>query len=164
MNTRKNVILALLTTTALMLSYIESLIPFFLGVLGMKLGLANLAVVFCIYQFGLKEAALLNFMRIVLSGLLFGNMFSILFSLSGAAVSFAAMVICKKIRFSIYGVSISGGVFHNIGQLLVAVFIVQNVSISIYGPFLLISGLITGAFIGYISKTLLQYPDRILRK
>ena len=81
MNTRKNVILALLTTTALMLSYIESLIPFFLGVPGMKLGLANLAVVFCIYQFGLKEAALLNFMRIVLSGLLFGNMFSILFSL-----------------------------------------------------------------------------------
>ena len=164
MNTRKNVILALLTTTALMLSYIESLIPFFLGVPGMKLGLANLAVVFCIYQFGLKEAALLNFMRIVLSGLLFGNMFSILFSLSGAAVSFAAMVICKKIRFSIYGVSISGGVFHNIGQLLVAVFIVQNVSISIYGPFLLISGLITGAFIGYISITLLKYTDRILRK
>lgn len=164
MNTRKNVILALLTTTALMLSYIESLIPFFLGVPGMKLGLANLAVVFCIYQFGLKEAAFLNFMRIVLSGLLFGNMFSILFSLSGAAVSFAAMVICKKIRFSIYGVSISGGVFHNIGQLLVAIFIVQNVSISIYGPFLLISGLITGAFIGYISKTLLKYSDRILRK
>lgn len=164
MNTRKNVILALLTTTAMMLSYIESLIPFFLGVPGMKLGLANLAVVFCIYQFGLKEAALLNFMRIVLSGLLFGNMFSILFSLSGAAVSFVAMVICKKLRFSIYGVSISGGVFHNIGQLLVAVFIVQNVSISIYGPFLLISGLITGALIGYISKLLLKYTGRILGK
>ena len=161
MNIRKNVILALLTTTALILSYVESLIPFFMGVPGMKLGLANLAVVFCIYHLGLKEAWLLNFMRICLSGLLFGNMFSILFSLCGAVISFIAMVVCKKLHFSIYGVSIAGGVFHNIGQLLVAIFIVQNVSVSIYGPFLLISGLVTGALIGYISKLFLHYVEKI---
>lgn len=161
MNIKKNVILALLTTTALILSYVESLIPFFMGIPGMKLGLANLAVVFCLYHLGIKEAGLLNFMRICLSGLLFGNMFSILFSLCGAIVSFLAMVLCKKLRFSIYGVSISGGVFHNIGQLIVAIFIVQNVSISIYGPFLLLSGLITGGLIGYISKLFLGYMEKI---
>ena len=88
--------MALFTTTALMLSYIESLFPFFFGVPGMKLGLANLAVVVALYFYGWREAFTVNILRIVLSGLLFGNLFSVLFSLGGALVSFVSMAAAKS--------------------------------------------------------------------
>ena len=155
--TQKMIGLALFTTVALLLSYVESLFPFFAGVPGMKLGLPNLAVVLLLWKYEWKDALLVNLMRIILSGLLFGNMFSILFSICGAIVSFVSMFFLKKYGLSIYGVSMAGAVFHNIGQILVAICIVQTVSVGIYAPVLLITGLITGYFIGMLARILLVH-------
>lgn len=155
MQNKKLVTMALFVTTALMLSYIESLVPFFFGVPGMKLGLANLAVVCSLYLYGWREALMVNVLRIILSGLLFGSMFSVLFSLGGAFVSFVCMAAAKKLGLSLYGVSMAGGVSHNIGQLLIAAFLVQTVEVGYYAPFLLIAGLVTGFLIGVIGRELL---------
>ena len=156
MNNRKLVTMALFITAAMMLSYIESLFPFFFGVPGMKLGLANLAIVMALYLYGWREALMVNFLRILLTGLLFGNMFSVLFSLSGALVSFICMLSARKLGLSLYGVSMAGGVFHNAGQLLTAAFIVQTVEIGYYAPFLLAAGLVTGFLIGVLGKEMLR--------
>ena len=156
MNNRKLVTIALFITTALMLSYIESLFPFFFGVPGMKLGLANLAVVMALYFSGWTEAVLVNVLRIVLSGVLFGNLFSLLFSLGGALISFVCMVFVRKMGLSLYGVSMAGAVFHNVGQLLIAVLLVQTVEVGYYAPFLLAAGLVTGFLIGALGKELLR--------
>lgn len=156
MQNKKLVTMALFVTTAFMLSYIESLFPFFFGVPGMKLGLANLAVVCALYLYGWREALMVNVLRIILAGLLFGNMFSILFSLGGAIVSFVCMMAAKRLGLSLYGVSMAGGVFHNVGQLLIAAFLVQTVEVGYYAPFLLIAGLVTGFLIGAIGKELLR--------
>lgn len=156
MQNKKLVTMALFVTTAFMLSYIESLFPFFFGVPGMKLGLANLAVVCALYLYGWREALMVNVLRIILAGLLFGNMFSILFSLGGAIVSFVCMMAAKRLGLSLYGVSMAGGVFHNVGQLLIAAFLVQTVEVGYYAPFLLVAGLVTGFLIGAIGKELLR--------
>ncbi len=156
MNNRKLVTMALFITAAMMLSYIESLFPFFFGVPGMKLGLANLAVVMALYLYGWREALMVNVLRIMLTGLLFGNMFSVLFSLSGALVSFICMLSARKLGLSLYGVSMAGGVSHNAGQLLTAAFIVQTVEIGYYAPFLLAAGLVTGFLIGVLGKEMLR--------
>lgn len=156
MASKKLVITALFVTAALILSYIESLFPFFFGVPGMKLGLANLAVVVVLYLYGWREALIVNILRITLTGFLFGNLFSILFSLSGALVSFVCMLSAKKLGLSLYGVSIAGGVSHNVGQLLAAAFIVQTVKIGYYAPILLIAGLVTGFVIGVLGREMLR--------
>lgn len=156
MQNKKSVTMALFVTTAFMLSYIESLFPFFFGVPGMKLGLANLAIVCALYLYGWREALMVNVLRIILAGLLFGNMFSILFSLGGAIVSFVCMMAAKRLGLSLYGVSMAGGVFHNVGQLLIAAFLVQTVEVGYYAPFLLVAGLVTGLLIGAIGKELLR--------
>ena len=122
----------------------------------MKLGLANLAVVMALYLYGWREALMVNVLRILLTGLLFGNMFSVLFSLSGALVSFICMLSARKLGLSLYGVSMAGGVFHNAGQLLTAAFIVQTVEIGYYAPFLLAAGLVTGFLIGVLGKEMLR--------
>lgn len=161
MKNKKLVTMALFVTTALMLSYIESLFPFFFGVPGMKLGLANLAVVIALYFYGWREALAVNVLRIILSGLLFGNMFSVLFSLGGAFISFVCMTAAKKTGLSLYGVSMAGGVFHNIGQLVIAAFLVQTVEVGYYAPFLLIAGLVTGLVIGVLGKELLRRLPKV---
>ena len=156
MNNRKLVTMALFITAAMMLSYIESLFPFFFGVPGMKLGLANLAVVMALYLYGWREALMVNVLRIMLTGLLFGNMLSILFSLSGALVSFICMLSARKLGLSLYGVSMAGGVSHNAGQLLTAAYVVHTVEIGYYAPFLLAAGLVTGFLIGVLGKEMLR--------
>ena len=156
MNNRKLVTMALFITAAMMLSYIESLFPFFFGVPGMKLGLANLAVVMALYLYGWREALMVNVLRIMLTGLLFGNMFSVLFSLSGALVSFICMLSARKLGLSLYGVSMAGGVSHNAGHLLTAAYVVHTVEIGYYAPFLLAAGLVTGFLIGVLGKEMLR--------
>lgn len=156
--------MGLLLATALILSYIESLIPFFFGVPGMKLGLPNMAIVMALYMFGWKEAIVINVFRIVISGFLFGNMYGILFSLSGAVISFIAMLIIKSTdRFSMTGTSIIGGVFHNIAQILVAAFIVKTSGIIYYMPVLIIAGVITGFINGTIASQVMTHIRRIIK-
>ena len=117
-----------------------------------KLGLANLVTVFILYTYSYKEAAMVSFIRILVIGFLFGNLFSILFSLAGAALSLACMTLAKRyLGLSIAGVSIVGGVTHNLGQIVVAALVVENVNLFYYFPALLIAGLITGFLIGILS-------------
>ena len=117
--------MGLLLALALILSYVEVLIPFQPGIPGIKLGLANLAVVLCLYLLGWKDALLLTIVKALLSGLLFGNLFMILYSLTGAIISAFAMILLQKNGgFHLPAVSAAGGVAHNMGQLLVAFFVV----------------------------------------
>ena len=145
------------TALALILSYVETLIPINFGIPGAKLGLANLIIVIVLYKTDWKEALLLSVTRIVLAGFIFGNMFSILYSLAGGILSLAVQAVLKKQgSFSVAGVSIAGGVSHNIGQLIVAMIVVETYQVGYYLPVLLISGLLTGLLIGVISGEVLK--------
>lgn len=149
---RKTAYLGLFSAIAIIFGYVESLIPVFAGTPGIKLGLANLAVLFILQRYTWKEAALVSLVRILVIGFLFGNLFSIAYSLAGAVLSLTVMTLMKKYSgFSLSGISVAGGVTHNIGQLLVAILIVENFSLMYYAPVLLISGVITGLIIGILT-------------
>lgn len=142
---------------ALIFSYIETLIPFQIGIPGVKLGLANLVIVIALYRMPVGEVYLLSGVRVVLTGFLFGNLMSILYSLAGGILSLTVMWGMKRIRsVSILGVSIAGGVFHNIGQLLAAALMVETYGVFLYLPVLLISGLLTGFVIGLAAGEMLK--------
>ncbi len=142
---------------ALIFSYVETLIPVQFGIPGVKLGLANLIIVAVLYKTTLKEAYLLAVVRVLLSGFIFGNYFSIIYSLAGALLSLSVMALLKKTGgFSVIGVSIGGGVFHNIGQLLVAMAVVETFQVAYYVPVLLIAGLLTGCVIGILTQEMLK--------
>lgn len=150
------------TALALIFSYVETLIPIPVGIPGLKLGLANLIIVIVLYRADLKQAYLLSVTRVVLAGFLFGNLFGILYSLAGGLLSLTVMCVLKKQgSFSMIGVSIGGGVMHNIGQLLMAMLVVESYSVAYYVPVLLIVGLITGLLIGIISKEMLKHLARL---
>ncbi len=162
---RKVAVLGLCSAGAILLGYVESLIPVFFFVPGMKLGLANLAIVLTLYFFGLGSAAVVQLVRIVVVGFLFGNLFSIAFSLAGGFFSLAVMCLAKRYGgFTVYGVSVAGGVSHNIGQIFVAAFLVENVKIVYYLPVLLLSGLVTGLLIGLVSDEAMRRLGAVVRK
>ncbi|KMZ54898.1 Gx transporter family protein [Dorea sp. D27] len=145
------------TALALIFSYVETLIPFHIGIPGVKLGLANLIIVIALYKMSLKETYLLSVVRVVLSGFIFGNYFSIIYSLAGGLLSLTAMALLrKKGGFSILGISIAGGVCHNIGQLVTAMIVVETFSVIYYVPVLLIAGLVTGLLIGIAADGMLK--------
>ena len=147
---------------SMILSYIETLIPFNFGVPGIKLGLANLTTVIILYTLGWKEALCVNLIRIILSGFMFGNMSMIMYSMAGALFSFICMILVKRTgKTSTLGVSLVGGVTHNIGQLVVAAFALHTLSILYYVPVLIIAGAITGALIGYITILVLPAVIRV---
>ena len=157
MHGRKVAIFGVFTALALIFSYVELLIPINFGIPGAKLGLANLMTVLVLYKMGIKEALALSVTRIILSGFMFGNLFGILYSLSGGLLSFLVMVLLKKSdRFSVAGVSIGGGTAHNIGQLLVAMVVVQTYQVGYYLPDLLVAGEVTGLLIGLVAKEVLK--------
>ena len=142
---------------ALIFSYIETLIPFQIGIPGVKLGLANLVIVIALYRMPVGEVYLLSGVRVVLTGFLFGNLMSILYSLAGGILSLTVMWGMKRIRsVSILGVSIAGGVFHNVGQLMAAALMVETYGVFSYLPVLLISGLLTGFVIGLAAGEMLK--------
>lgn len=158
----KVAVFGVFTSLALILSYVELLIPINFGIPGMKLGLANLLVVILLYKGCPRDALLLSVIRILLSGLIFGNMFSIFYSLGGGLLSLAVMVFLKKTgQFTVAGISIGGGASHNVGQLLVAMFVAQTYQVGYYLPVLLIAGVITGAVIGILSAEVLKRTQSI---
>lgn len=145
------------TALALIFSYVETLIPLNFGIPGMKLGLANLLIVILLYKRDMKEALLLSVVRIFLSGFMFGSMFSILYSLAGGMLSLLVMALLKKSqKFSVMGVSIAGGVSHNLGQLAVAMAVVETYRVGYYFPVLLIAGMITGMLIGVAANEVIK--------
>lgn len=166
-NTAKKIALGgVMTALALVLGYLESLIPFNFGIYGVKLGLSNLVTVTALYLLGWKYALAINLVRILASSLLFGNAVSLAYSLVGGMLSVAVMIIVKsldkKTRFSAVGISIFGGVTHNIGQLAVAILMVDKLSIAFYLPVLLAAGAVTGFVIGAIA--LLVVNNKHLQK
>lgn len=145
------------TALALIFSYVETLIPVNLGIPGVKLGLANLIIVVALYKMRLSEAYLLSVVRVFMAGFIFGNYFSIIYSLAGGLLSLTVMALLKKWGgFSLQGISIAGGVFHNIGQLIVAAVVVETFSVTYYFPVLLVAGLLTGLVIGIVAEMMLK--------
>lgn len=145
--------LGLFSALAIILGYVETLLPVFSGIPGVKLGLANLAILFMLNRYSFKEAAFVSIVRILVIGFMFGNLFSILYSLAGAFLSLIAMTTLKKSTdFTLIGISIAGGITHNIGQLIVAMLIVESASLLTYAPALLVSGIVTGTLIGIVTN------------
>ena len=150
------------TALALIFSYVETLIPINFGIPGVKLGLANLVVVMVLYKTDFKEALLLSVMRVILAGFIFGNLFSILYSLVGGVLSLVVMnALRHRKSFSVIGVSIAGGVSHNIGQLIVAMLMVETYQVGYYLPVLLIAGTLTGAVIGIVCREVLKRVQNV---
>lgn len=149
----KTAYLGIFSALAIIFGYVETLIPVFAGVPGIKLGLANLAVLFILARYTWREAVLVSVIRIIVIGFLFGNMFSILYSLAGAALSLTVMTLLKnRTDFTLMGISVAGGISHNTGQLLIAMLLLESRSLLYYGPALLISGVITGLMIGWLTN------------
>lgn len=153
---RKTAYMGLFLALALICSYIETLIPIPIGIPGVKLGLTNIIVVLMLYSIGAKEAFGISVLRILLSGFLFGNAFSILYSLAGGILSFVVMLLLKKTnKLGSVSVSTAGGIFHNVGQLGMAVLIVGNTAVLYYFPILLAAGALTGFLIGILAQEII---------
>ena len=151
----------LFAALAILMGYVEMLVPVPIPIPGVKLGLANVIVIIMMYFMDVKGAFFISLIRVFLSGLLFAGFAGLLYSLAGALCSFAVMALLKKTgKFSIIGVSLAGGVFHNVGQVAVAAMVVENVKMMYYLPFLLVSGVVTGILIGIVAKTALGYLKR----
>lgn len=153
--------MAMMIALAMIFSYVETMIPINFGIPGVKLGLANLVIVAAIYLFGGKQAFLISIVRIFLSGFMFGNLASIMYSLAGGLLSLAVMLLLKKTdKLSILAVSVMGGICHNIGQVIVAMLVVENLKLIFYVPVLLISGFLTGLLIGIVCRVILPAVKR----
>lgn len=162
MNTRKTAFIGIAISLAMILSFVESQIPAFVAIPGVKVGLPNLVIVFLLYKIGWKDATLVNILRVVLVALLFGNVQTLSFSLAGAALSLLGMILLKKTeKFSPIAVSIVGGVLHNVGQILTASIWTATPEIAYYLPVLLLSGTIAGIVIGIVGGMLVNRLDKI---
>ena len=155
--TLKLTTLALTISFAMVLSYIESRIPAFVAIPGIKVGLANIAVIFTLYKLGIKEAITVSVIRVVLVSMLFGSPISMIYSISGAVLSLLAMSLLKVLTpLSEVAVSVTGGVMHNIGQIAAASFMLSTNVVIYYLPFLLVSGTIAGIAVGIVSAILVK--------
>ncbi len=157
MRSKRLAVLALLTALSMILSYIEGLLPAFVAIPGIKVGLANLAVVLALYRLGWREAVCVSLVRVLCLSLLFGNAAGFLYSIAGAVMSLIGMVVLKKtMRFSPLAVSVTGGVLHNMGQLLMACILLSAAALCYYLPFLLLGGILSGIVIGVMAAVLLK--------
>lgn len=149
--------MGLMIALAFVLSYLESLLPIQLGIPGAKLGLANIVVLIAIVQIGEKEALFLTVARAVLSGLTFGSLYSMAYSLSGGVLSTILMSFMHKVKkFSIIGISVAGGVSHNMGQLIIAMLVLKSLDLKYYSGFLTLCGILTGVLTGLVCKNVLK--------
>lgn len=155
-NTRRLALLSLSVAFAMLLSYVESITPPIVPLPGVKLGLANVATVLVMAALGKRAALLVSIVRIALTSMLFGSPVSAFYSLFGALISFAVMALLFHIpAFSLIGVSVGGGVFHNVGQIIAASIILGGGEVFAYLPPLIISGILAGAFVGMVSAFVL---------
>ena len=158
---QKVALYGVLIALAMVLSYVEMLIPLPVGIPGVKPGLANLVVFLALYTMTAREAFLISMVRILLVSITFGNGSAFLYSMAGGILSFLVMWICQKKDFLLpAGVSIAGGIAHNVGQLLMAAVILENGAVFTYFPVLLAAGCITGGIIGFLGE---QIRKRIIR-
>lgn len=161
--TKKIALLGVITSIALVLSYLESILPpIYAAIPGIKVGLPNIVIIFILYKYGLKEAVTVSALRVFIVALLFGNVMTLAYSLAGAMLSIFAMVLLKKLdKFSAVGVSIVGGVAHNLGQILVAVALLNSTLIGYYMIVLTITGTLAGVFVGLAGSLLIKRMNHI---
>ena len=161
---KKMTFLALSVSLAMILSFVESLIPPLVAVPGVKIGLANIVTVFLLYTLGWRAAGCVSLIRVLLSALLFGNVQSLIFALSGAALSFIVMVVVKKLLpFGKVGVSVLGAVAHNAGQVAAAVIVMETAALAYYFIPLVISGTVAGVFVGILAAILTIRLEKIIK-
>ena len=161
MKTKKVAFLGLAIALAMILSFVESQIPALVAIPGIKVGLPNLVIVFLLYKVGWKETVIVSLIRTVLVSILFGNVQIMTFSVAGALLSLLSMILLKKLNwFSCIAVSIVGGIFHNVGQIMAACFWTQTQEIVLYLPVLLVSGTIAGAVIGLIAGLVVKRLEK----
>lgn len=158
---KKISICAMLTVIALIFGYIEALFPILLPIPGLKLGLGNIVVLICIYTINSKYAFFVMIVKVILSVLLFASPSMLIYSLSGGVLSYLVMITMKKYSFNIITVSIGGGVFHNLGQLAAAFFVLDSINLIYYAPFLILCGATTGAITGVITKLITNRIHKI---
>lgn len=155
--TKKLAFLALTISFAMVLSYLESRIPTFVAIPGIKVGLANIAVIFALYKFGIKEAITISLLRVFLISLLFGSPVSLIYSLSGAMLSLMCMILLEKLTpLTEVGVSVVGGIMHNVGQIIAASIMLGTNVVVYYLPFLVLSGTVAGVAVGVVSALLIK--------
>lgn len=163
-NTKKLTTLSLLIAVAMILSYIESLVPAFVAVPGVKVGLSNIATVFALYTLGAPSAVAVSLIRVFLSSLLFGNFAMMIYSLAGAFLALGFMVLLKYTElFSEVGVSVVGGVAHNAGQVIAAAFMMENAGIAYYLIPLVVSGTVAGIVVGLAAALLVKRINRYIQ-
>lgn len=160
MKTRKLTTLGLSVALALILSYVESLLPPLMAVPGVKAGLPNIVILFLLYRYGWKEAAAVSGLRLLLTAALFTGFAAFFYGLSGAVLSLLGSALLKRSgRFSPLGVSAAGGVLHNLGQIALAALVLDSGYIFAYLPVLLLSGTVAGALVGLLAGLLIQRAD-----
>ena len=161
--TKKITVLALFSAVAIIFSYIEAILPpIWAAIPGIKVGLSNIVTVALLYKFSLKEAAIVAFIRIIIIALLFGNVMTLIYSIAGFVLSVTIMAILKRTSlFSTVGVSIAGGVFHNLGQIIVAMILLQTKEIGYYMIVLAITGTVAGILIGIAGNFMLKYSNKL---
>lgn len=162
-NIKTTCFLGIFTALAMILSYVEALLPpIWSAVPGIKIGLPNIIIIFLLYRFSLKHAAVVSLVRILLSALLFGNAVSLLYSLGGALLSIVIMAMLKKTeRFSMVGVSAIGGVFHNLGQIIVAMLVLSTAEIGYYMIVLAVTGTVAGVLVGILGALVTRYMEKV---
>ncbi len=155
--------LGLLLALAFILSYLESLIPITLAIPGIKLGLANIVLVYILIKYGFSEAILIATVRNLLVAVTFGNFSLFIYTMAGSFLSIIFMTLLKNIKFNkkqvfgITGISLIGGVMHNVGQIIVAILTISNINLLYYLPILVLAGAITGFIIGLIVEQVIKY-------
>ena len=164
LDTKRMVTLSALIAVAMILSYVESMIPAFVAVPGVKMGLSNIAAVFALYFLGWPYAICVSLVRVCLSALLFGNVVGLIYSLSGAALALLVMILLKNFDlFSNVGVSVAGGICHNAGQIIAACIVMKTSASSVYFIPLIISGTVSGVLIGVVSGMLVERLKKIIK-
>ena len=163
LSTKRIATLGLATTLALILSYVEAILPpLTAAVPGIKMGLPNILIIYCLYRLSWEDAAVVSAIRLILVSLLFGTAMSFLYSLAGALLSLVIMSLMKKWdKFSMVVVSVAGGICHNLGQILMAILLLGVKEIAYYMLVLAISGTVAGIVVGLCSALLLKYTQRI---
>ena len=162
MKVKKVAVLGLCVALAMIMSYIESLFPLNLAVPGIKMGLANIVIIFLLYRVGFSSACIVSLIRVFLVSMLFGNVMMMAYSIAGAVLSLAVMLVLKKCgKFSVVGVSIAGGVAHNAGQIIMAVILLGAKQIAYYLPVLAVTGTVTGVLIGIAASFVIKRVKHI---
>ena len=165
-NKAKNVaFLGLCTALALILAYVELLLqPLFPTIPGIKMGLPNIIIIFLLYRRGAYPAVWVSFLRIILVSMLFGNVMALLYSLAGGALSLIVMIVLKKLNLmSAVGVSVAGGVCHNIGQILMAMLLLETAELGYYLVVLTVTGTVAGVLVGLCGSLLIKYTEKTLK-